>query len=290
MFRHPNLKHSNGTFDDLNFEKKIDQSIRYFKVPAMVQKEGALNMLLNRIEAAESKPRVQGKVIKMYFTIGSVAAAACIAFIVFYSFVMVETFTGGNHQASNVVYLPDQSRVVLADGAQIKFSKMFFQRNVKLKGEAYFEVEKGSNFYVATREGGVLVIGTRFSVNDMNNSLKVHCYEGVVGVNYFNQKIKIPEGVQFNGINQMVDVVENKDFGYPKYAIFNFSFTNIHLKELWPVVEKYFGIEIVDHEISKEAFTGSFHTGNVKEVIDIVCTSMKISYDVVNEDEVVIKK
>lgn len=289
MFRHPNLNHSNGTFDDLSFEEKVDQSIRYFKVPAMKEKEGALNLLLQKISETEVPQRTIGKVRRMYFTIGSVAAAACVALFFFYSFFIVETYTGGNQQAANVVYLPDHSRVVLADGAQVKFSKMFFQRSVQLKGEAYFEVEKGSNFYVKTREGGVLVIGTRFSVSDFNNSLKVHCYEGVVGVDYLNEKVKITEGVQFTGINRNIEVVENHDLGYPNYAIFNFSCTNVHLDELWPIVEKYFGVDIVAETNPKESFTGSFNTGNVKEVIDIICTSMKVSYDVTNEDEVVIK-
>ena len=243
-------------------------------------------MLLQKIDHAETQKRPMGKVRRLYITVGSVAAAACVALFVFYSFFMFETYQGGNQQAENVVYLPDDSRVVLADGARLKFSKMFFQRSVQLKGEAYFEVEKGSSFYVNTREGGVQVIGTRFSVNDLNKSLKVHCYEGVVGVDYFKEKVKITEGVQFNGVNHNVNVFENYDTGYPRYAIFNFNGVNVHVNEIWPLIENYFG---VTDSTFNESFTGSISTGNVKEVIDIICTSMKISYQVVNEDEVVIK-
>lgn len=289
MFRHPNLKHSNGTFDDLSFEDKVDQSIRYFKVPAMKEKEGALNLLLDRIENSEQHTRPAGKVRRLYITVGSVAAAACIALFFFYSFFMVESYQGGTQQAANVVYLPDHSRVVLAEGAKLKFSKLFFQRSVQLKGEAYFEVAKGSNFYVDTREGGVLVIGTRFSVNDLDNSLKVHCYQGVVGVDYMREKVKITEGVQFDGVNRKISVVENHDVGYPKYAIFNYNGVKVQLDDLWPLIENYFGVKIIDNASDDQSFSGSISTGNVKQVIDIICTSMKLSYEVVNENEVVIK-
>ncbi|MBN2807082.1 MAG: FecR family protein [Prolixibacteraceae bacterium] len=289
MFRHPNSKYRKGTNDDFAFEKKIDQSIRYLSVPSTLTKEGALNMLLDRIAIAEAQTRVQGKVRHLYFTIGTVAAAACIAFVMLYSFFMVETYTGGKELAANVVYLPDHSRVVLADGAVLKHSKLFYQRNVKLKGEAYFEVESGSNFYVDTKKGGVLVIGTRFSVNDNGEAFAVDCYEGVVGVDFLREKVRISDGMHFSGKGQLFQVQKSHNFGYPEYALFSYSFENIHLHELWPVVEQYFGIDIDDQVSSSEAFSGSFHTGNVQEVIDIVCTSMKINYQVVNENEVLIQ-
>jgi transmembrane sensor len=289
MFRHPNSKYRKGTIDDLALQKRIDQSIRYLSVPSTMEKEGALNLILDRIAIAETSPRVQGRVRQMYFTIGTVAAAACIAFVMLYSFFMVETYTGGNELSENVVYLPDQSRVVLADGATLKLSKMFFQRDVKLKGEAYFEVKPGSNFYVDTKNGGVLVIGTRFSVNDNGEIFTVDCYEGVVGVDYRREKIKISDGMNFRGNGQHFQVHESQNFSYPEFALFSYSFENIRLHELWPVVEQYFGIDIHNQALSTEAFSGSFHTGNVQEVIDIVCTSMKIDYQVVNENEVIIQ-
>ncbi|MFA9391530.1 MAG: FecR family protein [Prolixibacteraceae bacterium] len=257
----------------------------------MKEKEGALNLLLDKIESGQnqSKPVAKNKVRRLYFAFSSIAAAACVAAFVFFTFFGVETYHGGIQQASNVVFLPDHSRVVLADGAQLKFSKRFFDRSVQLKGEAYFEVEKGSKFYVKTPSGGVLVIGTRFSVSDVDNILKVHCYEGIVGVDYRNDKIKITEGVQFNGAKKEVEVVENKDFGYAEYAIFKYTCTNVHLNELWPVIEHYFGVKIIDKVDTQASFTGSFNTGNVNEVIDIICTSMKISYQMVDKDQVVIQ-
>ncbi|MDA3928562.1 MAG: FecR family protein [Prolixibacteraceae bacterium] len=289
MFRHPNLNTNKGTFDDVTFNTKVDQSIRYFNVPALKNKEDALNLLLQKITNETVEQTVGSKIRKIYFTVGSIAAAACIALFFVYSFFLVETHTGTNQSSSNVVFLPDNSRVFLADGATVTVSHLFNQRNVKLEGEAYFEVKKGSDFYVKTNEGGVLVIGTRFSVNSSNQSLLVHCFEGVVGVDYNKQKVKISEGVQFSGMNKTSNIVEDNNIGYPGFALFNYSCENKHLNELWPLVEQYFGVEIENVSSTPESFTGSFHTGNVQEVIDIVCTSMKISYEVIDEDVVRIK-
>jgi len=286
---HPNSKNKKGTFDDNTFQEKVDQSIRYFNVPTLKSKEDAFELILHKINIPEKVKPVGAKIRRIYFTVGSFAAAACVALFFFYSSFMIETYTGGSQSASNVVFLPDNSRVVLTEGATVKYSRIFNKRNIKLKGEAYFEVKKGSDFYVDTREGGVLVIGTRFSVSDANQSLLVHCYEGVVGIDYHTQKVKITEGVQFSGINNKSNIIEDQNMGYPSYAIFNFSCENSQLEDLWPVVEKYFGVEINASIKTNQSFTGSFYTGNVQEVLEIVCTSMKISYEVVNEDVVLIK-
>lgn len=282
---HPNSKHSNGTFDDFRFEEKVDQSIRYFKVPAMKDKADALNLVLDRIGKGEAAPKTGAKVRRLYFTVGSVAAAASVLLFFMYSFFMVESYQGTIETASNVVFLPDDSRVVLAEGAQLKYSKLF-NRSVHLKGEAYFEVEKGTDFYVKTPQGGVLVLGTRFRVADFDKTFEVNCYEGIVGVDYGKEKIRLNAGMQFNAVNTTFDVSTEQSTGYPEFAIFDYQCQNKTLNELWPVVENYFGIDVVVSSSPEETFTGRFHTGNVHEVIEIICTSMKMDYNVINEDQV----
>lgn len=282
---HPNLKHSNGTFDNLSFKQKVDQSIRYFKVPSNVDKEDAFDALMSRIEDEATNRKGNSKIRTLYFTIGSVAAAACVVLFFAYSFFMVETYTDrGDQFASNVVYLPDNSRVVLGDGAELKYSKLFKQRRVQLKGQAYFEVEKGDNFYVKTSKGGVLVIGTRFSVSDLNDSFDVHCFQGLVGVDIDKQKIKLTEGMTLSERDGQINVSKKQSVTYPEFAVFDYNCSNVVLSELLPIVERYFGIEIHNETNLEQTFTGQFHTGNVEEVIEIVCTSMNMSFDVIEKD------
>jgi hypothetical protein len=289
MFRHLNLKHTKGTKDDYTLTRKIDQSIRYLKVPAVKDKEDVLNILLDKISQEQSPVYTisQPKTRTLYYTLGSVAAAGLVLVMLYFTLAF-ETFTGVENQA-NVFYLPDYSRVVLADNAQLKYSKLFYNRNVKVKGEAYFEVESGDGFYVKTREGGVLVLGTRFSVNDISKRFTVNCYEGMVGVDYVSNKVKISQGMQLIGFNSEYKVIDNNNTGYPEYAFFTYSCENTGLHNIWPEIERFFGVEIIDNVSGNKSFTGSIHTGNVHEVIDIIATSMKLDFELTDSKKIIIK-
>ena len=51
-------------------------------------------------------------------------------------------------------------------GVKFQFDKKRFtdERIIQLRGEAFFEVEKGSRFVVQTGKGAVEVLGTSFNV------------------------------------------------------------------------------------------------------------------------------
>jgi ferric-dicitrate binding protein FerR (iron transport regulator) len=282
MFRHPYLNNNNGTNDD--FQQKIDQSIRYFKVPNVKDKEDVLNDLMRKIAEQEEPAVHQTKVRKLIYAASSVAAVGLILFALYFFFAF-QTYTG-SQQASNVFFLPDNSRVVLTNGATLRYSKINFNRSVKIKGEAYFEVKSGDGFFVDTREGDVVVLGTRFRVNDMKNRLQVQCYNGIVGVHYADKRIKITQGMLLEGYDQKVNVTGGKSLGYPDFARFNFSCKNKDLNEIWPEIEKYFGVNIQYNHQGRKSFTGSISTGNVTQVLDIICTSMKLEYTIDENNQV----
>jgi transmembrane sensor len=78
----------------------------------------------------------------------------------------IETPRGGQHQ----VILPDGTKVWLNAESSIRFPESFASvqtRNVELKGEAYFEVEKDLEhpFIVKTSRQEIEVLGTHFNVN-----------------------------------------------------------------------------------------------------------------------------
>lgn len=64
------------------------------------------------------------------------------------------------------IILPDGSKVWVNAGSEIKYPSVFGkERKVQLKGEAFFEVQKGKNpFIVCTQKANVKVFGTRFNV------------------------------------------------------------------------------------------------------------------------------
>lgn len=76
--------------------------------------------------------------------------------------VMVEA----DGSAVRQVTLPDGSTVVLRQGSTLSYDRAFAQRNVTLKGEAFFDVEHDEErpFSVEAGKGFMRVLGTKFNV------------------------------------------------------------------------------------------------------------------------------
>jgi len=81
------------------------------------------------------------------------------------------------------VTLPDQSRVILNANSHLWYKKNS-PRNVRLKGEAFFDIQKqlisGEKFSVATRDLDVEVLGTIFNVNSYEDLTSVFLEEGEI--------------------------------------------------------------------------------------------------------------
>ena len=82
------------------------------------------------------------------------------------------------------VVLPDQSKVVLNAESRLTYDEQNWtkSRTLNLKGEAFFEVQKGSKFTVQTTNGSVEVLGTKFNVWSRKGALEVKCHSGKVAV------------------------------------------------------------------------------------------------------------
>jgi transmembrane sensor len=290
MFRHSDSIRQQDRHNDFLSEDKINNSIRYFKVPAVKSKSDVLDSLLREIDELKIVQPVKNKVRSLYISIGSFASAACLLLFIWYFAFSVETYNGLQGQ-NNVFYLPDHSKVTLNENSQVKFSKRFFDRNVSLQGEAYFEVEKGSKFTVKSQNGEVSVLGTKFRVSDSVNGFIVSCYEGKVAVKYKKDERLLLAGNQCVGEGNSIQVTKIEDPASKDKVIkvFHHTFMNVNVSEVWPVIEKHFGVTISTNMPQNKKFTGSFHTTNLQEVIEIICTSLDLNYEQVNDSEFVVK-
>lgn len=290
MFRHSDSIQQQDRHKDFLSDDKINNSIRYFKVPAVKSKSDVLNSLLKEIDESYIIRPVKNKVRTLYVSIASFASAACLLLFIWYFAFSFETYRGLQGQ-SNVFYLPDHSKVTLEENSQIKFSKLFFSRNVDMLGEAYFEVEKGSKFTVKSENGEVNVLGTKFRVSESKNGFIVSCYEGKVAVKYNKSKRLLLAGNRFVGEGNSIQVtkLENPATNSKEIKVFHHTFMNVNVSEVWPVIEQHFGVSISTSVPQNKKFTGSFHTTNLQEVIEIICTSLDLNYEQVNDSEIVVK-
>jgi transmembrane sensor len=88
--------------------------------------------------------------------------------------------------------LPDQSTFVLNAESELRYKARNWDENRKLKltGEAFFSVQKGSRFEVETVNGFVEVLGTEFNVLSRGQHLDVSCRSGKVRVRSSDGKVE----------------------------------------------------------------------------------------------------
>lgn len=94
------------------------------------------------------------------------------------------------------ITLPDQSNVFLDAESSLTYNEDHWleNRSLELSGKAFFEVEKGPEFTVRTKNGKVAVLGTSFTVNDRADAYYVECYTGKVSVSSGNDSKIITTG------------------------------------------------------------------------------------------------
>ncbi len=115
------------------------------------------------------------------------ASAIALCLIVFIAWQIInnkditDIHTGAEEELA--LDLPDGSSFILREHSHLSYSEDWStNQQVELSGEAYFNVVKGSGFYVNTDHGKISVSGTQFSVRSESNELTVICDEGSVMV------------------------------------------------------------------------------------------------------------
>lgn len=110
----------------------------------------------------------------------------------------IVTFSSGDTSSQSIT-LADGSRVTLNKNSSLEYQKrMKTQRNVKLTGEAFFEVARNEAvpFIIETNNARVKVLGTSFNVKTNERGTTVHVKTGKVELSKDNKKIILTAGEQ----------------------------------------------------------------------------------------------
>lgn len=261
-----------------SISQKADQLIRNYQIVVNSGKEEVLDTLLKKIEEKERTTAIPRRRIS-WFRISAASVAAVIVIAVTFWFLTASQSTEVSKGNTYAFRLPDESRVILHDGSSLTYSKYFWNRVVKLTGSAYFEVEKGTGFRVKTPNGSVEVLGTRFLVEGVEKDLVVKCYEGSVKTSYEKRSWVLEPGTQFSGKQGLA---KKKNFetvsGFPAFAEFSKSFSNTPVSLVFQEIETFFGVDIKLKTPLDKNFSGSFETGSLENVLQIVCEPLQLNY------------
>lgn len=156
-----------------------------------------------------------------------------------------------SEEGVSTVDLPDGSRVYLNQGSEITYPASFGQeRNVKLRGEGFFEVmsDPASPFIVYSGRVAVTVLGTSFNVKETNGNqqVEVSVESGKVRMSMEEngQYLNLEAGDRGRSSGGELHMEEQSDPNYLSWKTKDFKFVNKALDEVLPVLEDSYHIRI----------------------------------------------
>ncbi|MGQ8335344.1 FecR family protein [Sunxiuqinia sp. A32] len=199
------------------------------------------------------------------------------------------------------IVLPDGSKVWLNAESTISYRIPFDRktRNVKLIGEAFFDVQKDEHkpFEVESENVSVTVLGTRFNYKAFpeDTVVEVVLEEGKVRLNSIDQKVggevimKPGERAVVNKATYQTELAAediNKFIGWHEGKLI---FDDSPLSDVAKRLERWFGIEvkIADPEIMNNRISTTFENESLRQIVTMLELASPISIKLIpaNQDK-----
>ena len=231
-----------------------------------------------KVEVKENREKINKRKAKIIF-FSSIASAACILLVAYFSFFFESITYSKNYLASTKVHkniiLPDNSIVSLDSSTSMKVKFYDDRREIILsKGKAFFDVSPNKNrpFIVKTDNTTIKVLGTKFEV--VNHKIfELNVKEGKVSVsNNRNKLIALVTKNQNLKLNKFykIDSLEYKDAkDIALWIDGKFNFNQESLKNIIDTYSHYIDInvEIVDKDIENLRISGNFTSKEFDKII-----------------------
>lgn len=246
---------------------------------------GELAKFKNRV--AEASAVKETKTIRMR-PIFRYAVAACVTAIAVTAYFLLQsplTEISTSPGQQEIVMLPDGSEVKMNGTSALVFNEKTWAENraVKISGEAFFQVKKGSSFVVNTDYGSVTVLGTSFNVKTRNQKLEVICFTGKVNVASTNADRDLLPGDGVRVEQGSVTSSWKKDMGAAQPSWLNGLTVfeeEVPLREAVDELVNVFGIEILDFNVADTMkYRGAFPHVSAASAVDLVLEPLDIRYE-----------
>lgn len=189
-------------------------------------------------------------------------------------------------QQQQTLYLPDSTKVVLAEGARLEYPLAFDadERLVKLQGKAWFDVHHNAKqpFVIRTRKAQTTVLGTQFTlISTADGKEEVYLDEGRVSYTtrgWFAETAVLKPGekaiIKEGNLTKSVQVNQNAS----SWATHKLTFKNTPLYELIVEMQHYYGvtIQLQTERIGQLRFTGTLSHATAEEALRVVAMTLKL--------------
>lgn len=196
-----------------------------------------------------------------------------------------------SYNGKQLIHLPDGSTIVLNENSSIEYDQSSFNtktREVKLSGEAYFDIKRNEKvpFIVHTGKVSTKVLGTAFNINAFSNSnhievtvargkVQVGDDEKVYGIITPNQQIKVNKETLVYEQNNVK--AEEAMVWKSKYLILD----NINMEEAIAMISQKYKtpIKLANQNIKKCQITASFlNDEDLDHIMKVICSVIETEY------------
>lgn len=209
----------------------------------------------------------------------------------------INVLTTPNGGEFNIV-LSDGTRVWLNAGSQLTFPEVFVgnMRQVKLQGEAYFEVAKlqAKPFIVKTSQMDIKVLGTHFNVKAFPEDKRTTTTlaEGAVELyaGGYSVALKPDQQGEYREGSQGLLVREVDAGDYMAWKNGKFVFRRERLESILEVIARWYNVEVFyqNQEVRDILFSGKMDRyGHVRELLDMIEKTEKVKFDLSNQGLIV---
>lgn len=283
--------------------RQLWRSMGLLKEMEAVDTVKALKTVNKKIDDGESSS---------YRIINLLSRIAAILFMPLVCYVLIKGFSGNENATGRKtdiawqtmstgvgmrgsIELPDGSRVTLNSGSEIQYPTRFSKgtREIKLTGEAFFEVSKDKRhpFIVNTGKMNVEVVGTTFNVSAYNDDMPVRVVLATGCVSLFSgdwsnrTEIGVLKPGQLGVFDKESSVLSVSNVETDKYLAWkdgNIIFRDDPMSDVISRLERWFNVDIYveDDEILNYEFTAKFHDETIAQVLNLIKISSEIEYTI----------
>lgn len=209
-----------------------------------------------------------------------------------------------NNQTNSIYKqtLSDGSVVWLSPKSQLRYPKKFIgtYRQVKMTGEAFFEVTKNHSHPFVIYSGGVItrVWGTSFRIRAYQNiPTEVSVLTGKVSVKLpekNNSEVMLlpKEKVIYSNTNQFLTRSEESKSEMRIWQKASVSFDNVPLDSVLNVLNNHFGMRIYtnDKDLGKYSLKADFTDQSLPAILEMLQNSLNVSYTIDNTEIILYRK
>lgn len=200
------------------------------------------------------------------------------------------TVATNEYQKNVLVSLPDGSKIYLNRNSKFSYRANFgkHHRNVKLTGEAFFEISPDAKnpFIIDAGLAKIKVVGTSFNVitNNSDSSVEVFVKTGKVLVsdNSGSQTLQLDPGFVGTVNSEKSDKTINTNPNYLSWKTGSFEYNGEKLSYVFKDLKRVYNMDIVADDLSilDNPWTWTSPKDNLPQdtIIRLICASFNLSY------------